>query len=136
MTTEQLRDEWLARLHQLLELVESCARESDWSTRRIEKRLKDRQIGTYVAPALMMQHETTRLLLEPIARSAPGAEGIVDLCLMPAYDDMAHLYFENGQWRLQRAFPGSLGDFDSEPVNRESLLRVMNEMREHAASLP
>ena len=33
----------------------------------------------YQAPALLLQKETARVLLEPVGRAAPGAEGVVDL---------------------------------------------------------
>jgi hypothetical protein len=94
------RDEWVARLSALVDSVEQWAQEDGWSTRRIEKQLEDSDIGTYQAPALLLQREFTKMLLEPIARSAPGAEGIVDLYRMPAYDDVASLYFHGGAWQL------------------------------------
>src|SRR5665213_2832472 len=88
-----LRDEWLSRLTDLIENVKSWVEEIGWSTRRIEKRLQDSQIGDYHAPALLLQIETDRVLLDPIGRSAPGVDGVVDLYLMPAYDDIASLYY-------------------------------------------
>ena len=51
-----------------------------------------------------MQEGTVRIILEPIARSTPGAEGVVDLYLMPAYDDVATLFYEDG-WKLHYPFP-------------------------------
>src|SRR5262249_50078611 len=84
---DQLLKGWLKRLGDLVQQVESWARELDWATRRIDKTMEDSWLGSYKAPALIMQRETTRVLLEPIARTAPGAEGVVDLYLMPAYDD-------------------------------------------------
>ena len=83
---------WLDGLAALVESVEGWARELGWSTRRIEKRLDDAEIGSYQAPALIMQEETTRALLDPIGRSTPGSDGVVDLYLMPAFDDVARFY--------------------------------------------
>lgn len=57
---EKLRDEWLARLSDLIETVRGWAEELDWSTRRIEAKMEDLEIGTYKAPALVMQRETVR----------------------------------------------------------------------------
>ncbi len=84
------------RLAALIDDVESWVKALDWSTRRIEKPMEDSQIGRYKAPSLLMQEGTDRVLLEPVARSAPGAEGVVDLYLMPAYDDIASLTFADG----------------------------------------
>ena len=68
---EKLRDEWLARLSDLVETVRGWAEDLDWSTRRIETKMDDLEIGDYKAPALIIQKETVRAILEPIGRSAP-----------------------------------------------------------------
>jgi hypothetical protein len=133
-----LRKEWLDRLSSLVDLVKGWAAELDWSTRQIEKKMTDSRLGEYTAPALIMQKGTTRVLLDPIARFAPGAEGVVDLYLMPAYDDIASLYFVDGQWRLHYMFAGSpavgtIREADSSPLSKEALIEVLNEMTEHAA---
>ena len=77
------------------------------TTRRIEKRLDDSGVGTHKVPALLLQEDTVRVLLEPVSRRAPGAEGVVDLYLMPAFDDIATLYFYDGGWQLHYMFPAS-----------------------------
>jgi hypothetical protein len=70
---------WLARLCPLVRSVETWARELGWATRLIDKRMEDSAIGKYQVPALLMQEGTDRILLEPIGRSSPGTEGVVDL---------------------------------------------------------
>jgi hypothetical protein len=45
------------------------------------------------------------VLLDPVAYDVPGAEGVVDLYLMPTYDDLASLFFESGKWVIHYAFP-------------------------------
>jgi hypothetical protein len=124
---EQLRNDWLSRLNDLVERVEGWARELGWSTRRVDKQMEDSQIGTYDAPALLLQEEATRVFLEPIARSAPGVEGVVDLYRMPAYDDVASLYFYDGDWRLHPMLPDR-GE-GSKPLSRESLQEVLEELK-------
>lgn len=136
--TDQLRMEWLARLSRLVDTIEIWAKELDWSTRRVEKRIEDSEIGTYVAPALVFQQDTVRALLEPIARSAPGAEGIVDLYLMPAWDDIATLYYYGGEWRLHYVFPYTAAttmsrSSESKPLSRQTFAEVLSELKEHAA---
>ncbi|MBI3411470.1 MAG: hypothetical protein HY040_24340 [Planctomycetes bacterium] len=135
---EQLRKEWLDRLSALVTRVTSWATELDWSTRLIEKKIEDSQIGTHEAPALLLQKGTTRLLLEPIAPSAPGAEGVVDLYSMPAYDDIATFYYRAGAWHLHYMFSGepSVGEIresPSKPVSKRILQRVLQEMTRNAA---
>jgi hypothetical protein len=62
---EKVRNEWVNRITALVGQVENWGQEFGWSTRRIDKRLEDSQVGTYKAPALLLQKETTRALLEP-----------------------------------------------------------------------
>ncbi|HUY32189.1 MAG TPA: hypothetical protein VMV69_05365 [Pirellulales bacterium] len=133
-----LRDEWLTRLVELTKSVRRWAEERDWSTRQFAKKMKDSRLGAYEAPSLMMQKETTRVLLDPVARFAPGAEGVVDLYLMPAYDDIASLYFVDGQWRLHYIFAGTptvatINSPESRALSKEALGRVLDEMTAHAS---
>jgi hypothetical protein len=134
---DQVRDTWMARLCELVDRIDSWARELDWATRRIEKKMEDSQLGTYKAPALLMQKETTRVLLDPIARFVPGTEGLVDLYLMPAYDDIASLYFTDGGWRLHFPSsgprPGATNSGETHgPLTQESLGHVLDEMVQNA----
>jgi hypothetical protein len=138
-TRIKMRKTWIDRVGALVDRVEQWAKEMDWSTRRIEKRIDDAQIGKHRVPALLMQYETCRALLEPIGPSAPGAEGVVDLYLMPAYDDIARLYFYAGRWYVR--FHALLGSKDAPPaseveavaLSKETLEKVLAEMKQHAA---
>lgn len=135
-----LREEWIQRLNDLVGTIRTWADEAGWSTRRIEKRMQDSQLGAYDAPALLLQEETTRVLLEPIARSAPGVEGIVDLYLMPAYDDVASLYFRDGEWSVHYVFDDArpavaVPAADSQVLSKETFHAVTERMKQHAASL-
>lgn len=99
----QLHQEWLARLDALLTDAEAWAKELDWSTRRIVTDLDDGPNGDYEAPALILQYETKRALLEPIASLAPpDTTGIVFLYIMPAYDDFAKIYYYESSWHIHR----------------------------------
>ena len=132
------REAWIDRVSKLVDQVEVWGKDLGWATRRIDKRLDDSWIGTHVVPALLMQKETARVLLEPVGRSAPGVDGIVDLYLMPAYDDIASLYYYDGQWNLHYVRHGdasvaTIRDAAKEPLTSESLDRVLDEMIAHAA---
>jgi hypothetical protein len=133
---ERLRGEWLARLSELVETVRGWAEELDWSTRRIETRMDDREIGDYKAPALIIQKETVRAILEPIGRSAPGVAGVVDFYIMPAYDDIARLTFYDDAWHVRHMFPGS-PDVEprrrDQPLSRETFQDILEAMIRPAA---
>ncbi len=135
---DELRSGWLAQLSELIDHVEGWSKGLDWSTRRIEKKMEDPLIGTYKAPALMLQKETVRVLMEPIARSTVGGGGLVDLYRMPAYDDIASLHFYDGSWKVHYASPGDpvVGDVlqaEARPLDEESLLAVLEKMVDNAA---
>ena len=135
---EKLRDEWLKSLSALVETVRGWAQELDWSTRQIETKMEDSQLGTYKAPALIIQKETVRALLEPIAHSAPGVEGLVDFYLMPAYDDIARLFFYDNEWQLHYMFPGSptvasvVRGSETQPLSKERFQSVLEAMTKNA----
>jgi hypothetical protein len=132
------RANWIDRVNALVGQVEQWAKEMGWSTRRIEKKLDDSWIGKHRVPALLMQEDLCRVLLEPLGRSSLGAEGLVDLYLMPAYDDIARLYYNGNQWNLRYMFPGAkpaatVREAESKPLSKETLAKVLAEMRQHAA---
>lgn len=132
------RDAWIGLVTALVDQVETWAKEMDWSTRRVEKKIDDNWIGRHRVPALLMQAETCRILLEPVGRSAPGAEGVVDLYLMPAYDDIATLFHYENRWNLHYGSePASnaadIREAPAIPLSKEALHGVLEEMKQHAA---
>lgn len=134
----RLFGEWFGRLSDLVRTVNAWAEELGWATRTVEKLMEDSQIGRFKVPGLLMQEGVDRILLEPIGRTAPGAEGVVDLYRMPAYDDIATLYFYEGRWHLHYASARAgvvetVREAPSKPLSKEILREVLDEMRQHAA---
>jgi hypothetical protein len=132
-----VRQVWLEKLRTLMTTVKGWADDLGWATRIVSKKMDDAEIGNYRAPALLLQKETVRLFLEPVARKAPGAEGVVDLCLMPSYDDIANLYYYNQRWNLHYIFEGqsrleNLPEAEAKPLTRTTLEKVFGEMEAHA----
>jgi hypothetical protein len=130
------RVDWIVLLDQLVTTVSAWV-EPDWATRVIKKTMSDPLLGEYEAPALLMQRDVTRLLLEPITRFAPGVDGVIDLYRMPAYDDIASLYRVGDEWRLHYAFRGEkfiagIRNVEPLPFSRDSFLRVLNAISHHA----
>ena len=128
---------WARRVAELVDRVEQWGKELGWSTRRIVKKLYDSRLGDHPEPALVLQEDACRALLEPIGRSAPGVEGVVDLYLMPAYDDIASLYFYDGRWNLHYLSPGrpeaaTVREAKGTLLSKKALQRVLEEMKQHA----
>jgi hypothetical protein len=132
------RQEWLEKLRKLEARIAAWANELDWATRVVDKKMEDAEIGNYTAHGLLLQKETVRLFLEPVARVAPGTEGVVDLYLMPSYDDIASLYYYNNRWNVHYMFEGAptVGDIihaEAKPLTKATLRKVFDEMKAHAA---
>jgi hypothetical protein len=129
--------DWIALLTGLIGTVEGWAKDLGWSTKRIEKPMEDSEVGKYIAPALLLQEETTRILLEPITRRAPGTEGVVDLYLMPGYDDIASIYYYNKKWNLHYASTeqkavADTRDAETKPLTKAIFKRVVEELKANA----
>ncbi len=132
------RSAWVQRVNELVSTVERWSKELGWATRRIDKRLDDLFIGKHSVPALIIQEDLCRVLLEPVGRSAPGADGVVDLYLMPAYDDIASLYHQAGTWHLHYPHPADLEKDTTQkgfavPLSKDALAAVLAAMKNHAA---
>ncbi|HEY7423557.1 MAG TPA: hypothetical protein VH682_04875 [Gemmataceae bacterium] len=128
---------WFDRLTELVLLVQRYAEELGWATKQIKKRMEDSYIGDYQVYALLLQKETTRVLLEPAGRSAPGAEGVVDLYLLPGYEDIATLYYYDDKWHWHYLAPGTPAaasgrEAEAKPLSKATLRKVLEEMTKNA----
>jgi hypothetical protein len=131
------RAAWIQRVSDLVKSVEGWARDLGWSTKQIDKKVEDTRLGNHKAAALVMQDDTVRVLLEPISATAPGSDGLVDLYLMPGYDDIASLYHREDGWHLHYVFPtqkavAGIKKSKSRPLSKETLGVVLGEMKKHA----
>lgn len=136
------QNDWLESLTKLTEDVLTWAEGLDWSCRRIEVNIQDSKAGVYRAPGLVMQKDSVKLRLEPVSGNVVGADGVVDLYVLPAYDDLASLSLKNGVWRLNYLWQESppptgqfaLRDVPSEPLTRESFSKVVEQMVRYAGA--
>jgi len=131
------RHAWLDLLGNLVTTVQGWAEKLGWVTKRTDKKMEDYEIGNYKAPALLLQRAASRLFLEPVTRAAPGAEGLVDLYRMPAYDDIASLYYYNKRWNVHYLPPGepavdNIRDAEAKPLTKEALKTILDEMSDDA----
>ena len=130
------RTAWIQRVSDLVQTVEKWAKELGWSTKQIERKIEDNRLGTHKAAGLVMQEDAVRVLLEPISATAPGADGLVDLYLMPGYDDIASLYHDQRGWHAHYVFPtqqaASFREGEARPLTREALSAILEEMKKNA----
>ena len=133
-------DLWQERVSLLVENVRKWAVDLGWSTKPIEKKLDDAELGRHIVPALVMQKNTTRILLEPYARKTLDSDGSVDLYLLPTYDDLASLYHDQNGWRVHYMFPGTppvstLKDASPLPLTKDVFETIVEEMVKNASDV-
>jgi hypothetical protein len=129
---------FLAFVHELVRQVEAWVEPAGWATSRYAKRMRAPDRSVFEIPALYLQRGPTRLLLDPVAFDVPGAEGLVDLYLMPTYDDMASLYLRERRWAIHYASPSdptapaAIDKVEPVPLDQPNLLRVLDTIASHA----
>ncbi|MEX2288662.1 MAG: hypothetical protein WD648_16325 [Planctomycetaceae bacterium] len=69
--------------------------------------------------------------------AAPGTQSVVDLYLMPSYDDIASVYYYNNRWNVHYIFQeapivAKIREAAAEPLTKVTLPKVSNEMKAHA----
>jgi len=126
------RDQFRSRVEALVEQVRPWVESHEWVTKPYTKKLRDSDGQIFLIPALFLQKGPIRVLLDPIAYDVPGAEGVVDLYLMPTDDDLASLYFEEGAWRIHYAFPPDPMEAQTLPLNEQTVNEVLDSIAAHA----
>ena len=132
------RDQFQQRVETLVERVREWVEPHEWVTKPYPKKMRDVDRQVFEVPALFLQKGPTRVLLDPIAYDVPGAEGVVDLYLMPTYDDMASLSFEHGRWVIHYAFPPdpiethSAIESEALPLSEDTINQVLDSITAHA----
>lgn len=122
----------------LVKNVRVWAESNEWVTKIHPKKMRDGDRNIFEVPALLLQKGPARLLLDPVAYDVPGSQGVVDLYLMPTYDDVASLYCEEGQWSIHYGFPPdpiethSGIENGSLPLSEENIIKVLNSIAENA----
>ena len=131
-------DQFQKRVEALVRQVKTSVEPHEWVTKPYPKRMRDIDRQVFEVPALFLQKGPTRVLLDPIAYDVPGAEGAVDLYLMPTYDDLASLYFERGGWVIHYAFPPdprethSVVEAATLALSEETINQVLDSIADHA----
>ena len=96
---EQVRDEWVAALHQFMNQAQQWAERQGWGVLREVKALEDEGFGPYEAPQLLIHDTFGRVLLDPAARFVSGADGVIDFFAIPSWDGLMIARF-GGEWAL------------------------------------
>ena len=137
MMSEQ-RDKFCNRVEELVEWIIEWVKPHEWVTKPYPKKMRDVDGQVFEIPSLFLQKGPIRVLLDPVAYDVPGAEGVVDLYLMPTYDDMASIYFESGRWVVHYAFPPdprethSVVQTEALALSEQTINQVLDSIADHA----
>jgi hypothetical protein len=129
---------WLDDLNILVESVREWSAASGWRGRLTSRHMAENGLGRYEVPVLVLDRDDAEVSLVPVTRQVPGADGLVDLFRMPAYDDVASLYLEEGQWFIHYAFTPDPAEVRSAveterlPLDEGSLNRVLDDITKAA----
>ncbi len=132
------RERFRHRVEALVEQVRKWVEPNEWVTKIYPKKMRDVHNQSYQAPALFLQKGPTRILLDPVAYDVPGADGVVDLYLMPTYDDLASLYLYGDAWKIHYEFrteepeTNPVGEGMPLDLNEETINRVLDAIANHA----
>ncbi len=127
--TERLR-----RLDLLMEIVSRWAEGAGWRTRRTTRRMTEPDLGRSEVPLLILERDEVEAVLGPVS----GTGGAVDLYLMPAYDDVVRLIFEEGEWWIRPMNPPDPTSprldlaTDRLLLNEPIMLRILDALSAHA----
>jgi hypothetical protein len=94
-----VRDEWVRDVSRLVGEAEAWSGERGWVAKRMGKTLKDKFLGAYEAPQLLIHTTQHQLLLDPVARYVPGASGLLDLAVLPSYESVM-ITRADGKWSI------------------------------------
>lgn len=94
------REDWLSLLQNLFKEIKSWAEEENWSIHEDRTTIREKEIGEYDAPFLVIVAGTTRIHVEPVGREIVGAEGRVDISAFPTMNRMV-LVRTKSKWVLK-----------------------------------
>jgi hypothetical protein len=131
-------DEFAKQVETVVRDFEASLSEREWSMRRDPKRMRDETGNVFSVLSLTLINGPVRLLLDPNGYDIPGADGVMDLYLLPPYDPVATLYLEDGEWFIQSPFPAAFGAIDNPTkwtrsrLTKASISNTLGSIVEHA----
>jgi hypothetical protein len=132
---EGIKAEWLKCLNELASQVKAWVEPAGWRTRLVAKPTRDSILGRFEVPLLLMERNGVQIALNPVSPFIDGADGAVDLYVVPAYDEVGSLYFRDGQWTLYYVFReadlAGIHEPEGMPLSEPALNRVLDQMAIH-----
>lgn len=121
-------EEWLHAIDAIEHEAEAWARDAEWRTRRVNKKLSESLIGAYNTTQLLIFAEPNLYVLDPVARFAPGCQGVFDFAIQPSYSTASMYRDDAGVWHVHPDF--TQGTIDGQPTlwNRDAFLNCIQQL--------
>jgi hypothetical protein len=97
---ERKRDDWLAKLRDLMDSIKSWAEQRRWFVDEQAKTIEEDHIGRYTVPTLFIQAPSGKIHVEPIGCDIIGAQGRVDIEPFPSLNRLL-LVLVKGKWKIK-----------------------------------
>jgi len=97
---DRKRDNWLAKLRDLMDSMRSWAEQRRWLVDEHQKVIEEDHIGRYTVPTLFIQAPNGKIVIEPIGCNIIGAQGRVDVESFPSLNRLL-LILVDGQWKVE-----------------------------------
>lgn len=123
---EEVRNDWIRAVETLVCSAATICKQHDWAARQSEKTLVDDRIGSHELPRLLFHDGEDQFLLDPIARFVPGADGLVDLGILPVYETVM-IVRAGEDWRIHIDL--GTGGVEALPWSGESLAAAMQTLK-------
>jgi hypothetical protein len=97
---ERRRDDWLAKLRELMDSIKTWAEQRHWFVHEQEKIIEEDHLGRYTVPTLFIQAPSGKIHVEPIGCDIIGAQGRVDIESFPSLNRLL-LILVNDEWKIK-----------------------------------
>jgi hypothetical protein len=98
---EQVRGDWVAEVERFMNQAEEWAKKQGWGTLQELKTIQEDRLGSYDVPRLLIHDTFGRLLLDPLARFVMGADGRIDLVVIPSWSGLILVKMPDGWFLLE-----------------------------------
>jgi len=140
MQSHRIQD-WQQILNDLFSKIRVWVSNRDCAVKLIDKTYEVNGSGRTTIPALLIQEEALKMIVDPIDWDPVKSESIVDLYIMPQYEDGARFFYGQNEWRLywvdpEILYPRELQRTDgSTNLDSQNFNRLLDGLKQNAVSL-
>jgi hypothetical protein len=126
---KMVRDEWMHAIETVERQAQEWSAETEWRSRRVNKKLTESLIGTYEAPQLLIFAEPNLYVLDPLARFIPGGQGSFDLTIQPSYYTTSLYRDDSGNWYVHLEVRNGVSNGKRVEWGRDAFRQCIEQLR-------